>query len=61
MTIIIQVMGKTRGNIEMPLDATKEEILAAVKAIPKIQERLNGKTIIREIYVPKRLVNLVAK
>ena len=60
-TIAIQVMGKMRAAIEFPLDATKEEILEAAKSHPKIAPRLEGKNIIREIYVPNRLVNIVAK
>jgi leucyl-tRNA synthetase len=61
MHIVIQVRGKTRGSMEMPLDASKEEILLAAKSLPKIKDRLVGKQIIREIYVPKKLVNLVIK
>ena len=61
MTIVIQVMGKMRGSIEMSVDASKEEVLKAAKSLPKIQDRLSGKQIIREIYVPKKLVNFVAK
>ena len=60
-TIVIQVMGKTRASFEVGLDAKKEEILEAAKNHPKIAPRLEGKKIFREIYVPGRLVNIVAK
>jgi leucyl-tRNA synthetase len=60
-TIVIQVLGKTRASMECALDTTKEEILEMAKTHPKIAPRLEGKKIFREIYVPGRLVNIVAK
>ena len=59
MTIAVQVMGKLRGQIEVPLDASEATILAAAKADDKVQQFLEGKPIKREIYVKGRLVNLV--
>jgi len=59
MVIAIQVMGKLRGQIEVPLDASEQAILAAAKADDKVQSFLEGKPIKREIYVKGRLVNLV--
>ena len=60
-TIVVQLMGKTRASIEVESDAKKEDILEAAKNHPKIAPRLEGKQIFREIYVPGRLVNIVAK
>jgi len=59
MVIAVQVMGKLRGQIEVPLDASEQAILAAAKADDKVQSFLEGKPIKREIYVKGRLVNLV--
>ena len=59
MVIAVQVMGKLRGQIEVPLDATEASILALAKADEKVQGFLEGKAIKREIYVKGRLVNLV--
>ena len=59
MVIAVQVMGKLRGQIEVPQDATEATILAAAKADDKVQQFLAGKPIKREIYVKGRLVNLV--
>ncbi|HEY4176354.1 MAG TPA: leucine--tRNA ligase [Kofleriaceae bacterium] len=59
MVIAVQVMGKLRGQIEVPLDATEATILAAAKADEKVVSFLEGKPIKREIYVKGRLVNLV--
>ena len=60
ITIAVQVAGKTRGTIELPADVSEKAAIAAAKADPKIARHLEGKTIRREIYVPGRLVNLVA-
>ncbi|MGE5185545.1 MAG: leucine--tRNA ligase, partial [Acidobacteriota bacterium] len=59
MVIAVQVSGKLRSQIEVPLDASEAAILAAAKADDKVQAFLAGKAIKREIYVKGRLVNLV--
>jgi leucyl-tRNA synthetase len=59
ITIAVQVSGKVRGQIEVPVDATEQAILAAAKADEKVQSFIAGKAIKREIYVKGRLVNLV--
>jgi leucyl-tRNA synthetase len=59
MTLPIQVSGKKRSEIEVPVDATEQAILAAAKADDKVQAFIAGKPIKREIYVKGRLVNLV--
>ncbi|MCA9428630.1 MAG: class I tRNA ligase family protein, partial [Candidatus Omnitrophica bacterium] len=61
ITIPVQVQGKLRDNIEVAKDAGKDEILAAAKASEKVQRHIDGKTIVKEIYVPGRMVNLVVK
>ena len=61
MTIVVQISGKTRMDLEFPLDASKEDIIATVKNHEKVLPRLEGMQIIREIYVPGKLVNLVVK
>ena len=61
MEIPVQVLGKLRGKIEVPTDSTRESVLEAAKADPKIASCLQGKTIIKEIYVPGKMVNLVVK
>ncbi len=59
MVIAVQVMGKLRSQIEVPLDATEAMILTVAKADDKVQSFLDGKPIKREIYVKGRLVNFV--
>jgi leucyl-tRNA synthetase len=57
----VQILSKIRGELSVPAEATKDEVLAAAKALPRIQELLEGKTIIKEIFVPGKLVNFVVK
>jgi len=59
MVIAVQVSGKLRSQIEVPLDASEQTILAAAKADEKVRPFLEGKPLKREIYVKGRLVNLV--
>jgi len=58
--IIIQVNGKVRGRIKVPSDATEEEVQEAALAEDNVQRHIEGKTVRKVIYVPKKLVNVVA-
>ena len=58
--IVIQIMGKVRAKITVPVDMAKDDVLALAKAESKIAELLEGKEIKKEIYVPGKLVNFVA-
>ena len=59
--IAVQVNGKIKGRISVPTDASKDDCLAAAKADPNVAAALEGKSIVKEIVVPGRLVNLVIK
>ena len=59
--IAVQICGKLRSTIMIAKDATKEEAIAAAKADEKIVTMLEGKNIVKEIYVPGKIVNIVAK
>jgi len=59
IVIPVQVNGKVRDRITMPVDADDERIKAAALAAAGIQKHLGGKTPRKVIYVPKRLVNIV--
>ncbi len=61
ITIVFQVNGKLRGQAQFPKDAAKDEVIAAAKADAKVQSFLAGKEIVKEIYVPGKLVNLAVK
>ena len=60
ITVVFQVNGKMRGEGTFPETASKEEILEAAKANPRVQSFIEGKTIRKEIYVPGKIVNIVA-
>ena len=57
----VQICGKLRGTVTVPADADAATVLAAAKADGKIADQLAGKMIIKEIYVPGKIVNIVAK
>jgi leucyl-tRNA synthetase len=59
--ILVQVLGKPKARIMMPVDATQEEMLKLAMDDPKIQEVIAGKTLVKSICVPGRIVNLVVK
>ncbi len=59
--IAIQIMGKVRAKMNIAVDAKAEEVIAAAKEEETIKNLLAGKTIVKEIYVPGKLVNIVAK
>ncbi len=59
--IVVQVMGKKRALITVPAEADKETVLKMAKENENVQAFINGKTILKEIYVPNRLVNFVVK
>ena len=54
----VQVNGKARGVVSLPVDVSKEEAIAAGKAV--VADKLSG-TIVKEIYVPGRIINIVCK
>jgi leucyl-tRNA synthetase len=58
--IVVQINGKLRDRIKMPMAATEEELKTAALARPNIQERIAGKTVRNVIVVPKKLVNIVS-
>lgn len=58
--IVLQVMGKVRSRMTIPVDMPKDDVIAVAKQDAKIAELIDGKTIKKEIYVPGKLVNIVA-
>jgi leucyl-tRNA synthetase len=59
--IPVQVNGKLRAVIRVPADADKDAILAAAKAEPKVAQHIQGKSIVKEVFVPGKLANIVVK
>ena len=61
VTLIVQVNGKLRDRIEAPADAPQDELLRLARASEKVSNFLDGKEVVKEIVVPGKLVNLVAR
>ena len=59
--IPVQVLGKLRGRIRVPVAATPADMEAAAKANADVAKFLEGKTIVKVIAVPKRMVNFVVR
>jgi len=59
--IPVQVMGKLRGRIKVPVAATPDEMRAVAEQSPDVVKFLEGKTVVKVIAVPKRMVNFVVK
>ena len=59
--IALQVNGKLKSKLMIPADVAKDEVLALAKNNEKIKEILADKTIVKEIYVPGKIVNIVVR
>ena len=59
--MVVQVNGKVRGKIKVSTDATEEEMKTLAKDIDNVKVFIKGKEIVKEIVVPKKLVNIVVK
>lgn len=59
MTLVVQVNGKLRGQIEVPVNADRDLIEQAARAEPNVQRFVEGKALRKIVIVPGKLVNLV--
>ena len=59
--IAVQVNGKLRGRISVPADISEKDAIALAKGEEKVAAEIEGRNIIKELYVKGRLVNIVAK
>ena len=59
--IVVQVNGKVRGKVTVPATSSEEEIKAAAKADPNVAKFLDRKEILKEIYIPLKMLNFVVK
>jgi leucyl-tRNA synthetase len=59
--IPVQVLGKLRGRIRVPAEASCAEMEAAARANADIAKIIEGKTVVKVIAVPKRMVNFVVR
>ena len=61
LTLVLQVNGKVRGRLDVPAEIGEEEAKATALANPNVQRHLEGLQVVKVLYVPGRLVNIVAK
>ena len=59
--IVVQVNGKLKAKLNIELDADKDSVMGMAMADDKVKESVEGKDILKQIYVPNKLVNIVAK
>ena len=59
--IVVQVNGKLKAKLNIAVDADKDSVIAQALADEKVKAATDGKNIIKQIYVPNKLVNIVAK
>ena len=59
--IVVQVNGKLKAKLNIFPDSDKDSVIAAAMADEKVKESVDGKNIVKQIYVPNKLVNIVAK
>ncbi|MGE0539111.1 MAG: leucine--tRNA ligase [Dehalococcoidia bacterium] len=58
-TIVVQINGKVRDRLSVPVDATREQVEAMAMASEKVAGQIDGATVRNVVYVPGRLVNIV--
>ena len=59
--IVVQVNGKLKSKLMIPADADKDTVIASALEDAKVKEAVDGKNIVKQVYVPNKLVNFVAK
>ena len=59
MTIVVQVNGKKRGELNMALNTNEEEVLTKAKQISNVNDLIKNQTIQKKIFVPNKILNLV--
>ena len=59
--LAVQINGKMRSTVKLPLDCPRDEALAAAKADERIAAAIAGKTIVKEITVPNKIINIVVR
>lgn len=59
--IAVQVNGKVKARLTIAVDEAKDEVISKAKADPTVAALMEGKNVVKEIYVPNKLVNIVVK
>ena len=59
--IVAQVNGKIKARLNVPTDISSEQAIKLAVAEPAVAAELEGKNVIKQLYVPKKLVNIVVR
>ena len=59
--MVVQVNGKVRARFEAPPDTSKEDLEGTAMAIPRVQELISGRDLVKTVVIPGRLVSIVIK
>ncbi len=59
--LAVQINGKVKARFNAPVDADKDELIRLAEELPEIKALIDGKTIVKQIAVPNKLVNIVVK
>ncbi len=57
----VQVGGRLRGEVEVPAGAAEDAVVAAARVVPNVAAHVDGKDVVKVVFVPGRLVNLVVR
>ena len=58
---VVQVNGRIRDRVELPFDSPQEEVVEVVFARPRTREWITGKAVVKKIFVPNKLINIVVR
>ena len=61
ITLVVQVNGRVRARLQMPAEATEEQARTAALGNSNVRRHIQGRQLLKIIYVPGRLVNLVVR
>jgi leucyl-tRNA synthetase len=59
--LVVQVNGKVRDRVQVSASASQEELVAMARELPNVQAHVDGRVIVKEIFVPGKLVNFVVR
>ena len=59
--LVVQINGRVRDRFTMPMDAPEQDVLDTAFARERVRELTEGKTLVKRIVVPNRIVNIVVK
>lgn len=61
VTVVVQILGKMRASLQVPAGASEDVVKELALADPNVQKHMEGKSVVKTIFVPNRLINFVIK